>query len=396
VSGARLAVTRLQILAFRRAVGALDVRLPAGPESLRMAAWAGLQDSVPRAALLSIHGRVEGAQPSSWEDPALVQLWGPRYSTYVVPARDVAVFSLGRMPDAPGARRRAEDMATRLEAILDGATMLDRDAGQIAGVNPSLFRYAAPTGTVLVRWNGAGAPVIWNVPRPAVDPRDARLELARRHLHVFGPTTEEAFGDWAGIKPAGAAAAFAGLQAELIPVESPLGKGWILTSDETAIRATPGNAPAPARLLPSGDAFWLCWGRDREFLVPDPVRRAALWTPRVWPGARGPTSSSSPGVDWARGNEKWSRRKRPACRCKATLHSAWPGSTDRSVGDEPRARVTSPASGSSPVALDTRGRWRVGHPSVREDILHGAQSTGSSLTRACCQASPVAAGEGLR
>jgi hypothetical protein len=69
---ARLRLERTRILAFRRRVGALDERLPSGAVSLRHAAWAGLQDSVPRAALLSIHARVAGTGPSSWEDPSLV------------------------------------------------------------------------------------------------------------------------------------------------------------------------------------------------------------------------------------------------------------------------------------------------------------------------------------
>ena len=80
----RLALTRSQVLAFRRRVGGLDRRLPAGAKSLRVAAWAGLQDSMPRAALLSIHARVDGTEPGTWEDPSLVQVWGPRFSAYVV------------------------------------------------------------------------------------------------------------------------------------------------------------------------------------------------------------------------------------------------------------------------------------------------------------------------
>ena len=56
----RLGLTRQQILAFRRRVGGLDERLPKSSKSLRQAAWAGLQDSMPRAALLSLHARVEG------------------------------------------------------------------------------------------------------------------------------------------------------------------------------------------------------------------------------------------------------------------------------------------------------------------------------------------------
>src|SRR5580765_4950555 len=101
VTKPRLDLTRSQVLAFRRHVGALDVRLPPGPTSLRRAAWAGLQDSMPRAAVLSIHARVHETGPDTWEDPSLVQVWGPRFSAYVVAARDVAVFSLGRLPEDP-------------------------------------------------------------------------------------------------------------------------------------------------------------------------------------------------------------------------------------------------------------------------------------------------------
>lgn len=75
----RLELSRSQILAHRRRVGSLDERLPAGTKSLRRAAWAGLQDSMPRAALLSIHARVGGTRPTTWEHSSLVQLWGPRY-----------------------------------------------------------------------------------------------------------------------------------------------------------------------------------------------------------------------------------------------------------------------------------------------------------------------------
>src|SRR5262245_26468204 len=119
----RLILTRPQILAFRRRVGALDERLPTRTSSLERAAWAGLQDSMPRAALLSIHARVERIRASSWEAQSLVQLWGPRYHAYVVARRDLAIFSLGRLPDGARVRRIAEDLADRLHALLDGGRM---------------------------------------------------------------------------------------------------------------------------------------------------------------------------------------------------------------------------------------------------------------------------------
>ncbi|HSW42285.1 MAG TPA: crosslink repair DNA glycosylase YcaQ family protein [Patescibacteria group bacterium] len=292
MAGRQLELTRAQILAFRRSSGGLDDRLSPGPESLRRAAWAGLQDSMPRAALLSIHARVESTQPTTWEDPSLVQLWGPRFNAYAVAARDLAVFSLGRLPADPEGRRFAEATADALEAFLEGRRMTYGEAGRGLGVHPNRLRYAAPTGRVLIRWDGARQPTVWTMPPPEVDPVDARLELARRHLHMFGPSTPAAFARWAGIRPALARAAFGALGGSLTPVSTPIGGAWILAADEARFRdgdesalARPSEPGVGARLLPSGDAYFLLQGADRELLVPDAECRRALWPPRVWPGA---------------------------------------------------------------------------------------------------------------
>src|SRR5258705_8561208 len=119
----RLELSRSQILCFRRRVGSIDERLPAGAKSLWRAAWAGLQDSVPRAALLSIHARVERTRSTSWEHPSLVQLWGPRFSDYVIASKDLPLFSLGRLAEDARRRTRAHDTARRLHAFLDGRRM---------------------------------------------------------------------------------------------------------------------------------------------------------------------------------------------------------------------------------------------------------------------------------
>jgi winged helix DNA-binding protein len=240
---------------------------------------------MPRAALLSMHARVEGIEPGSWDDPSLVQLWGPRFSAYVVAERDRAVFTLGRLPDDPSARRAAEELADRLEAFLDGRRLKYGEAGRGLGKHPNALRYAAPTGRVVMRWDGARQPTIWTVPPPTLDPGDARLELARRYLHVFEPAAAEAFAEWAGIAPGRGRATFDVLAGSLTPVRTPVGDAWILTEDEEAFRTSVGRDVASARLLPSGDAHFLLQGADRELLVPDPGRRGELWTTRVWPGA---------------------------------------------------------------------------------------------------------------
>ncbi|CAN5795506.1 hypothetical protein BH18ACT17_BH18ACT17_06080 [soil metagenome] len=213
----------------------------------------------------------------------MVQLWGPRFNAYVVAARDLAVFSLGRLPDDAKALRVAEDLAARLRALTRGERMTYGEAGRALGEHPNRLRYAAPTGTVVIRWDGARLPTVWSVPPPEADPREARLELARRHLHIFGPTTPEAFAGWAGIGLPRGRAAFDALRRSLTPVRTPIGDAYMLTRDEPAFRAGPESA-APARLLPSGDAYFLLQGADRELLILDADRRGELWTPRVWPG----------------------------------------------------------------------------------------------------------------
>ena len=159
------------------------------------------------------------------------------------------------------------------------------EAGHALGVHPNSLRYAAPTGTVLIRWDG----------RPAADRldgaaarRSTRESPARAGPPVpacLRPHDARAFARWAGIVSARAAAAtFGALRRSLTAVHTPIGDAWILTADEPAFRADPRPA-APARLLPSGDAYFLLHGDDRALLVPDADRRSTLWTPRVWPGA---------------------------------------------------------------------------------------------------------------
>jgi hypothetical protein len=158
------------------------------------------------------------------------------------------------------------------------------EAGRGLGVHPNQLRYAAATGTVVIRWDGAHQPTVWTLPAPDVDPQAARLELARRYLRVFGPSTPAAFGQWAGIATKGARVAFNALDPSLTPVRTPIGDGWILSDDERTFREPTGSTAA-ARLLPSGDPYFLLHGADRDLLVPEADRQGGLWTTRVWPGA---------------------------------------------------------------------------------------------------------------
>ncbi len=240
---------------------------------------------MPRAAVLSLHARVAGTAADAWDRPPLVQLWGPRYSAYVVVERDAAVFTLGRLPASGPTRRVAEDLADRMARALGDAPVVHSEAARMLGEPPNRLRYATLTGRIRIRWDGARQPTIRVVPPPAMDEAEARHELARRALHVFGPLTPDGFAAWAGVKPKAAQATFDELRASLIPVGTPIGDAWILASDEALFRAA--SRPAvPARLLPSGDTYFLFHGpEERAMLIERASEREKLWTSRVWPGA---------------------------------------------------------------------------------------------------------------
>ncbi len=239
---------------------------------------------MPRAALLSLHARVAGVGPSAWDSPSLAQLWGPRYNTYVVARRDFALFSLGRLPEDARGRERAERMGELLRDHLGDRRLTDREVARALGVGNSI-RYAATTGTIAIRWEGARAPVIWVVEPDAVEPADARRELARRYLQQFGPTTAASFARWAGISRRAAGDTFASLEPSLVEVRSPIGDELLLADDEEAMRSADPTASTSVRLLPSGDAYFLLDRVEREILLPQAEQRAQLWTSRVWPGA---------------------------------------------------------------------------------------------------------------
>jgi hypothetical protein len=136
----------------------------------------------------------------------------------------------------------------------------------------------------VIRWEGAGRPLISSVAAPEVEEGEARRELARRFLHALGPAAADDFARWAGVRPAAALAAFGAIADEVIVVTTPIGEAVALAADEPSLRAEPDSEPH-VHLLPSGDVYFLLWGDARRLLVPDAARRGELWTSRVWPGA---------------------------------------------------------------------------------------------------------------
>src|SRR3977135_2008073 len=102
-------IGREQAVSYRLRVNHLVDRLPAG--SYEEAAYIGLQDTAPRDALLGLHARVVGCEPSGWDHPALTQTYSPRAAVYVLPRKDFGVFTIGRLPLAADAVRSIDEFA---------------------------------------------------------------------------------------------------------------------------------------------------------------------------------------------------------------------------------------------------------------------------------------------
>jgi len=270
-----LRVRREQVLRYRARVSHLDEKLPAG--SFAEAAWGGLQDSVPRAGVISLHARVEETKPDSWEDPSLVQIWFRGGADYIVPRDDVGVFTLGSFPRDPEEGRRLERLADDIHRVTQGRTLKVREVQSLLSPEDrTLFRIAGPsamTGRVHIRWD---ASTIWLIPveRPDIDVEVARLELARRFMHWFGPTTMQRMARWTGVRPDDAAATWKGLEKNLLGVEVDGEEGFMLSADVDAIV---GAEPVHGvRLTPFDDPFTKL---DKELHVVDETARARVFPP---------------------------------------------------------------------------------------------------------------------
>lgn len=244
-------VTRQQAVAYRLHANHLVDRLP--PGSHEQAAYAGLQDTAPRDALLALHARMRGCTPTDWEHPSLLQTYSPRSAVYVLPARDFGVFTLGRLPLEPSELRRIDALADRVCETLAGQ---ERRGAGIDGL-----REACASGRIVLRWDTTSL-YAREVPRPAIDVHEARLELCRRHVQYFGPTSPKTFTWWSGLPPADAQVVWDELAAELLEVDFEGVPAWLL---RTAEYAPPSRG---VRLLPAPDLR--LFGRDRtaRFVAP--------------------------------------------------------------------------------------------------------------------------------
>lgn len=256
-----------QAVAYRLRVNNLTERLPAG--SYEQAAAYAVQDTYPRSALLSLHARVADCEPTAWERPGLLQTYSPRAAVHVLPATDIGIFTVGRLPLDPEARRVVLDKADRACRAMTSARSSRQEMPEGFG---AWTRQGAASGRIGMRWD-ASSLSFRELPPPSVDPEFAQLELCRRHVHAFGPTNPVAFAWWAGLSTPDGRQIWRRLAAELILVDLAGQDAWILASDEAALSSAVADG---VRLLPAEELR--LFGLDRTGVFVAPTRKMD------WPG----------------------------------------------------------------------------------------------------------------
>lgn len=326
---------RERILWRRLSAQHLDRRYPRS--SLKEVVGAcGVQNTPPGSASISLIARIDGISPDEVrhqleDDRMLVQAWSLRAAPHIFPVDDYHTFTQGLLPweetflrhfikGAVDSLDKVELSVTELTEIMFPAVteVLDgiglnkaRLAGEVADLMCSrissnlhnLWNAPGPFGRfgeTLVGYglyigSLAGAvchgprkgtsallvrPDQWLDPLAPSDPLKARMDLVRKYLHCYGPSTPASMAAWSGLHPQQVSEMWKCISEEVMQV-SLGGRGmWLLASDREELERPP--VPEDARLLPPHDPYMQ--SRDRELLLPDTSLHHHVWRMAGGPG----------------------------------------------------------------------------------------------------------------
>ena len=296
----------------------------------------GLHSSDPATVFLSSWARVGGFDVAHLEDAlyerrSLVRMLGMRRTMFVVPRDLAAIMDAACTRSlAPPQRRRLVRMLEEQGITADGSKWLDDVAAEVmvalrargeatatdlttdvpdlgrklefgvgktwggtVGVSTRVLFLLATEGQILrgrPRGTWISSQYRW-VPTstwldgglPELDPAHARVELARRWLHAFGPGTETDLAWWTGWGIRQTRTALAQTRAVEVRVGSEV--GYLLPDDDTA----PAEAEPWVALLPSLDPTVMGWKQRDWYLGEHQSRlfdRNGTAGPTVWVNGR--------------------------------------------------------------------------------------------------------------
>lgn len=312
------------MLAARAAAHHLGSRLPAGPLAA-VAAVAGVRKT--KTTAISFAARMEKVGPDDVDEARapeqpLVTVFGPRGAVHIVPAGDIAVFTLGAFPaderslrgaikpfigvlDAEGmtateAVERVLDAA--VEALAGGPLHKHELTAAISAALPPvlvppcrgrcpdrhvedlLFRLAGVAGAFC--FHGATEDLVrtdqYLAEPPTFGDRDAaRAALVRRYLRAYGPATANGIAGWLNVPPSDVRESLAALGDEVVDAAIDGTKaGCVLRGDVERIESA--TAARGVRFLPPYDPY--LEGRERATLLPDREDQKRVWRSSGVPG----------------------------------------------------------------------------------------------------------------
>jgi hypothetical protein len=295
-----------QALAFRVAGHHLDRRVGA---AVAVAAI-GLQEYPPGwGALAALAARSRQPLPAD-----VVQVNSFRGSPYVVARSDARVFTAALVPEDEAGLRSLVGSRAAKEVIEEGFGVgealalvgaaareglaggpLDRDAFHQAmrerlpdvllpwcrgcqshHVRPGFWRALGPMEVTVMPEKAT-----WGLAEPpSMGLEEARAELVRRFLRVYGPATHSQLASWGQTAASHAKQLFEGIKDELSPAAVEGRRGFVLASDLDRLASPP--AASGVRLLGGHDPYVA--QPDRAALVPDAALRKKLFPPVGRPG----------------------------------------------------------------------------------------------------------------
>jgi len=283
-------------------------RAPAGKLVGVVGGVCGIHAQVLTAGELSLGIRVNGitrtdVRRALWEERSLVKTWGVRGTVHLYPAGEVAMWVAAARASGREQDQRRLKFLGITPALLE--TLIEEAGRAVDGRRLTLKEL----GAELVRrlpWSaehastafGAGSWPKWRVgvghaagrgllvfgpnrgpevtfvsPRewlggwPRVDVDAAVVEVLRRYLRTYGPSTANEFAQWLAIHPRRARAALAEIAGELEEVE-------VEGEPRLDLPGEPAKARRSVRLLPHFDAYLRGFHPRRELTAGHAERSA--------------------------------------------------------------------------------------------------------------------------
>jgi hypothetical protein len=304
-----------QVLAWRVHQQHLDV--PAPPDAWPAVAsrLCGLHAQVMSCAELTLWARVadlprDTVSSALWESRRLVKVWAMRGTLHLFTSNDFPIFQAPLAAAYRNWHRPAwlryfgltvpelEQLMAAVPEALDGEPLTRNElADAVARITGSrelgqkvLFSWGSMLKPAAYLGNLCFGPSVgqnvrftrpdrWLPSWRTLEADEARLEVARRYLKAYGPTTLPDISRWWAMRPANARRLLTQLGDEVLPVEIDGTPHLALAGDLAAIEQ---SAPSKSvRLLPGFDQYVITAGRDTDAIL-EPALRPRVYRPQGW------------------------------------------------------------------------------------------------------------------